>query len=67
MDRLLGEFQKQKEFIKYDCVNSYGVGVGSYPFMATGIWGTAMNMIQNNGVLSMTSMLGFQARSNIPL
>jgi len=67
VDRLLGEFVRQKGFIKYDCVNSAGVGVGSYPFMATGIWGTAMSMIQNSGTIPMTSMLGFNMRSNVPL
>ncbi len=67
MDRLLAEFQKQKEFIKWDCVNSYGVGVGTLPFAATGMWGQAMNMIQQGGTLSMQSMLGFQFRANTPL
>ena len=67
VDRLLNEFVRQKGFIKYDCVNSHGIGVGSYPFMATGIWGTAMSMIQHSGTIPMTSMLGFNLRSNVPL
>ena len=67
MDRLLQEFQKQKDFIKWDFVNSYGVGVGSLPYAATGIWGTAMNMIQHSDIIPLTSMLGFNIRSNVPL
>jgi len=67
MDRLLTEYSKQKDFVKFDCVNSYGVGVGSMPFAATGIFGYAMNMIQNSGIVPLSSMLGFNIRSNIPL
>lgn len=67
MDKLLAEFIRQKDFIKWDCVNSRGIGVGTYPFMAAGIWGTAMNMIQTKGTLAMSSMLGFNLRSNTPL
>jgi len=67
MDRILNEYKSQKEFIKYDCVNSSGVGVGSMPFAAMGIWGYAMNMIQNSGVVPLSSMLGFNIRSNVPL
>jgi hypothetical protein len=67
VDKLLAEFIRQKDFIKMDCVNSRGVGVGTLPFMAAGIWGTAMNMIQTQGTLPMSSMLGFNLRSNTPL
>jgi len=67
VDKFLAEFLRQKDIIKMDCVNSYGVGVGTYPFMAAGIWGTAMNMIQTKGTLAMSSMLGFNLRSNTPL
>lgn len=67
VDKLLQEFIRQKDFIKMDCVNSRGVGVGTLPFMAAGIWGTAMNMIQTQGTLPMSSMLGFNLRSNTPL
>ena len=68
-DRFLVEYTKQKELIKWDCVNSGGVGIGSIPFSASAMWGAAMNMIggEHSGVVPLTSMLGFASNGNIPL
>ncbi len=67
MDRLLQEYTRQKELIKWNFANHAGVGVGSLPYAATGIWGSAMNMIEHSGIMPLTSMLGFNIRSNIPM
>lgn len=67
MGTLLNEYKAQKDFIKYDSVNSYGVGVGTYPYSALGIYGTAMNMISHNGSIPFTSLLGFSTKGYTPL
>lgn len=66
-DRLLAEFKQQKDFIKWDSVNSMGVGVGSIAFAATGWLGQASGMISQNGVLPMNSLMGFNTRGFTPL
>jgi hypothetical protein len=67
MDRLLVSYQKEKELVKWDFANHAGIGVGSLPYEATGIFGTALNMIQHSGIMPLTSMLGFNIRTNVPL
>jgi len=66
-DTLLAEYAKQKDLVKWDCVNSYGVGVGTVPFAALGIIGAATNMIQEHGVLPMNTLVGFFSRGYTPL
>jgi len=66
-DRLLQNFDKQKDFIKWDCVNSYGYGVGSVAYAATGLVAQAAGMISANGVLPMNSLMGFSSRANFPM
>ena len=68
LDRILNEYKVQKDFIKFDSVNSMGAGVGTYPYAATGIWGAAMGMIQGgSGIVPLSSMLGFHIRANTPM
>lgn len=67
MQNLLNEYEKMKTLIKMDYVNSYGVGVGTYPFAVSALWGAAMNMISQGGTVPLSSMLGFGIRANTPL
>jgi len=66
-DTLLAEYTKQKDLVKWDCVNSYGIAVGTVPFAALGIIGAATNMIQEHGVLPMNTLVGFFSRGYTPL
>lgn len=67
MSALLTEYTRQKDLVKWNYANHAGIGVGSLPYAATGLWGTAMNMISNSGIMPLTSMLGFNIRNNTPL
>lgn len=67
MGNILQEYKQQKDLIKWDSVNSYGVGIGTYPYAALGIYGTAMNMLDRSGAIPFTSLLGFSARGYVPL
>lgn len=68
MQNLLADFKAQKELVKYNHVNAFGVGIGSYPFAATGIYGTMMNMIGGpGGSVPLSSLMGFGVRANVPL
>ena len=68
MQNLLNEYKAQKEFIKMHYVNSYGIGVGTMPFGATGLWGMMLNQVTGpTGITPLSSMLGFGIRSNVPL
>lgn len=67
MDRILTTYTKEMDLLKWNYANHAGVGLGSLPYSATGVWGTAMNMIANSGIMPLTSMLGFNIRSNTPL
>lgn len=66
-DKILNEFKSQKDFVKWDSVNSYGVAVGTVAFAATGLWGAATNMISQYGILPMNSLMGFSTRAFTPL
>lgn len=66
-DKILAEFKSQKDLIKWNSVNSYGVAVGTVAFAATGLWGAATNMISQYGVLPMNSLMGFSTRGFTPL
>lgn len=67
MQHLLNEYKVQKDFIKMDTVNSFGVGIGTYPFAVSAMWGAAMNMISQGGTIPLSSMLGFGIRANTPM
>ena len=67
MQNLLSDYQERKYYLKMNSVNSFGVGVGSYPFAAMGWVGTAMNQVSQSGITPMSSMLGFGLRGNVPL
>jgi len=67
MQNLLNDYKEMKTFIKMDSINSYGVGVGTYPFAVSALWGAAMNMISQGGTVPLSSMLGFGIRANTPL
>lgn len=68
MQNLLNEYKNQKDFIKMNFVNSYGVGVGTMPFGATALWGMMMNNVTGpTGMTPLSSMLGFGIRANSPM
>lgn len=66
-DKLLAEFKSQKDFIKWDCVNSYGVAVGSLPFSSMGILDAVANMASQSGILSMNTLLTGWQKGALPL
>lgn len=68
MQNILNEYKSQKDFIKMNFVNSYGVGVGTTPFGATALWGMMLNQVTGpTGITPLSSMLGFGIRANTPL
>lgn len=67
MQNLLNDYQERKYYVKMNSINSFGVGVGSYPFAAMGWVGTAMNQVSQSGITPLSSMLGFGLRGNVPL
>ena len=66
-DKLLAEFKNQKDFIKWDFVNSYGVAVGTLPFSGMGIFDAVANMSGASGSLAMSTLLGGISSGNMPL
>ncbi|GEM_PF-6277996 len=66
-DRLLTSYTQQMGLTKMNYANHAGVGLGSLPFAAGGIFGSALGMIEHSGTIPLTSMLGFNIRSNTPL
>jgi hypothetical protein len=66
-DRLLTSYTNQMDKTKMNYANHAGIGIGSLPYSATGIFGSAMNMIEHSGTMPLTSMLGFNMRTNIPM
>ena len=66
-DKLLTEFNNQKGLVKWDSVNSMGVGVGTIAFAATGWIGAASGMISQNGILPMNSLMGFSTQGFTPM
>ena len=66
-DKLLAEFKAQKDFIKWDFVNSYGVAVGTLPFSSMGIMDAVANMASSSGILGMSTILGGISSGNMPL
>ena len=67
MQNLLTTYNDRKYYVKMNSINSFGVGVGSYPFAAMGWVGTAMNQVSQSGITPLSSMLGFGLRGNVPL
>ena len=66
-DALLNEYKEMKALFKWNHANHAGVGVGTVPWAAYGIWGTLMNNVSYGGQLALHSVLGFTARGNVPL
>lgn len=66
-DALLQQYDKDKTLFKWNHANHAGVGVGTVPWAAYGIWGTLMNNVSSGGQLALTSILGFSARGNVPM
>ena len=65
---LLTEYKEMKTLVKWNHANHAGVGVGTTPFAATGIWGTMLNNVTfGGGNLGLSSILGFTSRGNAPL
>jgi len=66
-DALLQEYKESKAQFKWNHANHAGVGVGTTPWAAYGIWGTLMNNVSNGGQLALNSVLGFNASGNVPM
>ena len=66
-DALLADYKEQKSLFKWNHANHAGVGIGTTPWAAYGIWGTLMNNASYGGQLSLHSVLGFTARGNVPM
>lgn len=66
-DGLLTEYKEMKSLFKWNHANHAGVGLGTLPWNATGLWGTLMNNATVGGTLGLNSLLGFTSRGNIPL
>ena len=64
---LLNEYKDQKTLFKWNHANHAGVGVGTVPWSAVGIWGTLMNNLSSGGQLALNSVLGFTSRGNVPM
>lgn len=67
MQNLLTNYQDKKYYVKMNHLNSFGVGVGSYPFASMGWVGAALNQVTQSGITPLSSMLGFGLRGNVPL
>lgn len=64
---LLTEYKEMKTLVKWNHANHAGVGVGTVPWSAVGIWGTLMNNVSSGGMLALNSVLGFTSRGNVPM
>ncbi|HRZ18504.1 MAG TPA: hypothetical protein P5136_00365 [Methanofastidiosum sp.] len=66
-DALLTQYKEMKAQFKWNYANHAGVGVGTVPWAAYGIWGTLLNNVSYGGQLAYTSIMGFGAQGNVPL
>ena len=66
-DAMLKEYEDAKVLFKMNHANHSGVGVGTVPWAAYGIWGTMMNNVTQGGQLAFSSLLGFAYRGNVPM
>ncbi len=66
-DALLTEYKEQKTLFKWNHANHRGVGIGTSPWSAMGIWGTLMNSASYGGQLSLQTVLGINSRGNVPM
>jgi len=67
MNNLLNEYTRQLRIIKWDFANSYGVGLGSTPYLLMGLWGKMAGLTQQSGTLAINSLLGYGASASRPL
>jgi hypothetical protein len=66
-DSLLADYKEQKLLFKMNHANHAGVGVGTVPWAAYGIWGTLLNNATYGGTLAYSSIMGFGAKGNVPM
>ena len=66
-DTLLAEYKEMKDKVKWNHANHAGVGIGTVPWAAYGIWGTLMNNVSYGGQLALHSVLGFTAKGTTPM
>jgi hypothetical protein len=66
-DTLFQNYLNDKKLFKWNHANHSGVGVGTYPYAAYGIYGTMLNNVQIGGALSLSSLMGWSARGATPL
>jgi hypothetical protein len=66
-DAMLTEYKESKTLFKWNYANHSGVGIGTVPWAAYGIWGTMMNNVTYGGQLAFSSLLGFAYRGNTPM
>lgn len=66
-DFMLKQYDEMKVLVKWNHANHAGVGIGTVPWAAYGIWGTLMNNVSYGGQLALHSVLGFTARGNVPM
>jgi hypothetical protein len=63
---LLAEYKDAKALFKWNHANHSGVGVGTYPY-AMGLWGPMLNNVMSGGTMAVNSLLGFNAKGNVPM
>lgn len=66
-DALLQEYKDLKALFKWNHANHAGVGIGTTPWSAVGVWGTLFNNVSYGGSIAFSSVMGFNPSSNIPL
>jgi hypothetical protein len=66
-DTMFQNYEQSKKLFKMNYANHSGIGVGTYPYAAYGIYGTMMNNVQVGGALAMTSLLGWSLRGSTPM
>jgi len=66
-DTLVTEYKETKSQFKWNYANHAGVGIGTTPWSAMGLWGTLLNNATAGGNLAYTTIMGFGAKGNVPL
>jgi len=67
-DSLLTQYKEDKTLFKWNHASHSGVGVGTSPWIVSGIWGTMVNQVGfGAGQLALNSILGIGSRGNIPM
>jgi hypothetical protein len=67
-DALLTQYKEDKTLFKWNHASHSGIGVGTTPWIVSGIWGTMVNQVGfGAGQLALNSILGIGSRGNIPM